>query len=42
MRRAFLVRLNAGKSDIDTRSNLGLAIRLRPVRRSTTSTRWCR
>lgn len=30
MRRAFLVRLRAGNDNLDTRSNLGLAIRLRP------------
>lgn len=30
MRRAFLIRLRAGTADLDTKSNLGLAIRLRP------------
>ncbi len=30
MRRAFLIRLRAGSADLDTKSNLGLAIRLRP------------
>lgn len=30
MRRAFVIRLPAGKSDLETKSNLGLAIRLRP------------
>jgi hypothetical protein len=30
MRRAFLIRLRAGTAALDTRSNLGLAIRLRP------------
>lgn len=30
MKRAFLVRLRAGNAALDTRSNLGLAIRLRP------------
>jgi len=30
MERAFLIRLRAGKSGLDTKSNLGLAIRLRP------------
>lgn len=30
MKRAFLIRLRAGSAPIDTRSNLGLAIRLRP------------
>lgn len=30
MRRAFLMRLPAGAADLDTRSNLGLALRLRP------------
>lgn len=30
MRRAFLMKLRAGTDSIDTRSNLGLAIRLRP------------
>lgn len=29
MRRAFLIRLRAGNADLDTRSNLGVAIRLR-------------
>ncbi len=29
MRRAFLIRLRAGTADLDTKSNLGLAIRLR-------------
>lgn len=33
MRRAFLIRLRAGDADLDTRSNLGLAIRLRPGER---------
>lgn len=30
MRRAFLIRLRAGTADLDTKSNLGLAVRLRP------------
>lgn len=30
MKRAFLIKLRAGKSDIDTKFNMGLAIRLRP------------
>lgn len=30
MKRAFLVRLRAGTADLDTKSNLGLAIRLKP------------
>lgn len=30
MKRAFLIKLPAGKSDIDTKFNMGLAIRLRP------------
>lgn len=30
MRRAFLIRLRAGSANLDTNSNLGLAIRLRP------------
>lgn len=30
MRRAFVIRLPAGRSDLETKSNLGLAIRLRP------------
>jgi hypothetical protein len=30
MRRAFLIRLRAGTADLDTKSNLGLAIRLKP------------
>lgn len=30
MRRAFLVRLPAGNGPVDTKSNLGLAVRLRP------------
>lgn len=30
MRRAFLIRLRAGSADLDTKANLGLAIRLRP------------
>lgn len=30
MRRAFLIRLRAGAADLDTKSNLGLAIRLKP------------
>lgn len=33
MRRAFLIPLRAGNADIDTKSNLGLAIRLRPGER---------
>lgn len=33
MKRAFLMRLRAGNADIDTRSNLGLAIRLKPGER---------
>lgn len=33
MKRAFLIRLRAGNADIDTRSNLGLAIRLKPGER---------
>ena len=31
--RAFLIRLRAGRADLDTKSNLGLAIRLRPGER---------
>lgn len=30
MKRAFLIRLRAGTADLDTKSNLGLAMRLRP------------
>lgn len=30
MKRAFLIRLRAGTADLDTKSNLGLAIRLKP------------
>lgn len=30
MRRAFLIRLRSGTADLDTRSNLGLALRLKP------------
>ncbi|WP_430636085.1 phage tail protein [Sphingomonas hankookensis] len=30
MRRAFLLRLPAGRTDLETKSNLGLAIRLKP------------
>lgn len=30
LKRAFLIRLRAGRADLDTRSNLGLAIRLKP------------
>lgn len=30
MKRAFVIRLPAGRGDIETKSNLGLAIRLRP------------
>lgn len=30
MKRAFLIKLRSGKSDIDTKFNMGLAIRLRP------------
>lgn len=30
LRRAFLIKLRAGKSEIDTKSNLGLAVRLKP------------
>lgn len=30
MKRAFLIRLRAGSSNIDTRNNLGLAVRLKP------------
>lgn len=30
MRRAFLIRLRAGSANLDTKSNMGLAIRLRP------------
>lgn len=30
MKRAFLVKLRAGSSEIDTRNNLGLAVRLKP------------
>lgn len=30
MKRAFLIRLPAGKSDVDTKYNMGLAVRLRP------------
>ncbi|WP_051383431.1 hypothetical protein [Bradyrhizobium sp. WSM3983] len=30
MRRAFLIRLRAGNADLDTKSNLGLAVRLKP------------
>lgn len=30
MRRAFVVRLRAGTADLDTKSNMGLAMRLRP------------
>lgn len=30
MRRAFVIRLPAGKSDVETKSNLALAIRLKP------------
>jgi hypothetical protein len=30
MKRAFLIRLPAGNSDVDTKYNMGLAIRLRP------------
>lgn len=30
LKRAFLIRLRAGKADMDTRNNLGLAIRLKP------------
>jgi len=30
MRRAFLIRLRSGKSEIDTKSNMGLAVRLKP------------
>ena len=33
MRRAFLIRLRAGAADLDTKSNLGLALRLRPGER---------
>lgn len=33
MKRAFLIRLRAGNAPIDTRSNLGLAIRLKPGER---------
>ncbi|MBB5985930.1 hypothetical protein [Sphingobium lignivorans] len=33
MRRAFLIRLRAGSADLDTKSNLGLAIRLKPGER---------
>jgi len=33
MKRAFLIRLRAGSADLDTRSNLGLAIRLKPGER---------
>jgi len=33
MRRAFLIRLRAGTADLDTTSNLGLAIRLKPGER---------
>lgn len=33
MRRAFLMPLRAGSADVDTKSNLGLAIRLRPGER---------
>lgn len=30
MKRAFVIRLPAGRGDVDTKSNLGLAIRLKP------------
>lgn len=30
MKRAFLIRLRAGRGDVDTKFNMGLAIRLRP------------
>jgi hypothetical protein len=30
LKRAFLIRLRAGTADLDTRSNLGLAVRLKP------------
>jgi len=30
MRRAFLIKLRSGKSEIDTKNNLGLAVRLKP------------
>ena len=30
LKRAFLVRLRAGSADLDTRNNLGLAVRLKP------------
>jgi len=33
MRRAFLIRLRAGSGDVDTKSNLGLAMRLKPGER---------
>lgn len=33
MRSAFLIRLRAGSDDLDTRSNLGLALRLKPGER---------
>jgi hypothetical protein len=39
MRRAFLIRLRAGNADLDTRSNLGLAIRLRPGESLTNKTK---
>jgi hypothetical protein len=33
LKRAFLIRLRSGTADLDTRSNLGLAIRLKPGER---------
>ena len=38
-RRMFLIRLRAGAADIDTKSNLGLAIRLKPDERIENKTR---
>ena len=39
MRRAFLIRLRAGSADLDTKSNLGLAVRLKRGERLKNKTR---